>query len=136
MANTLYPGGKEAFLDGSINMVSDDIRVALLRNYTYSSSHDTLEDVDNSGSTVIVSRSVALADKTVTDGVFNASQATFAAVPAGTACGHVVLYKYDADDANARVIAHIDTATNLPVTPNGGDIRINWDTGPVKIFAL
>ena len=38
--------------------------------------------------------------------------------------------------AAQRVIAFIDTATGLPVTPNGGDITITWDNGANKIFKL
>lgn len=34
------------------------------------------------------------------------------------------------------LIAYIDTATGLPVTPNGGDITIAWDSGANKIFKL
>jgi hypothetical protein len=34
------------------------------------------------------------------------------------------------------LIAFIDAATNLPVTPNGGNINIAWDTGTNKIFKL
>ncbi len=35
-----------------------------------------------------------------------------------------------------RLIAYIDTATGMPVTPNGGDITIAWDNGANKIFKL
>jgi hypothetical protein len=34
------------------------------------------------------------------------------------------------------LIAYIDTATGLPVTPGGGDIDITWDNGSNKIFKL
>ena len=32
--------------------------------------------------------------------------------------------------------AYIDTATGLPITPNGGDIIVTWDNGINKIFRL
>ena len=34
------------------------------------------------------------------------------------------------------LIAFFDTATAMPVTGNGGDITIIWDTGANKIFKL
>lgn len=37
---------------------------------------------------------------------------------------------------DSPLIAYIDTATGLPVTPNGGDITIAWDSGANKIFKL
>ena len=48
----------------------------------------------------------------------------------------LILYQHTGTDATARLIAYIDTATGLPVTPNGGDITIVWDDGPNKIFKL
>ena len=38
--------------------------------------------------------------------------------------------------STSQLVAYIDTATGLPVTPNGGNIQIVWDTGANKIFAL
>ncbi len=35
-----------------------------------------------------------------------------------------------------RLVAYIDSATGLPVIPNGGDITITWDSGANRIFAL
>jgi hypothetical protein len=35
-----------------------------------------------------------------------------------------------------RLIAWIDTGTNIPVVPNGGDVNITWDSGANKIFKL
>ncbi|GAI46620.1 unnamed protein product, partial [marine sediment metagenome] len=40
------------------------------------------------------------------------------------------------DDVSSPLIALIDTATGLPVTPNDGDITIAWDNGANKIFKL
>ena len=34
------------------------------------------------------------------------------------------------------LIANIDVATGLPITPSGGDIIVQWDTGANKIFKL
>jgi hypothetical protein len=31
---------------------------------------------------------------------------------------------------------YIDAATGLPLTPNGGDVTIQWDNGANKIFKL
>ena len=43
MANRLYPKGAEKILSGSINLISDTIKVALLSDaYTYSASHEFL----------------------------------------------------------------------------------------------
>jgi hypothetical protein len=38
--------------------------------------------------------------------------------------------------SSQRLVAWIDTGTNLPVVPNGGDVVVAWSNGASKIFAL
>ena len=38
--------------------------------------------------------------------------------------------------ATSNVIACFQSATGLPVTPNGTDIPVTWDNGANKILAL
>jgi hypothetical protein len=51
--------------------------------------------------------------------------------PAGA--NETVAFSWQTDEP---LIAYIDTATGLPVTPNGGDITIAWDSGANRIFKL
>lgn len=60
---------------------------------------------------------------------------TFIAVT-GASVESIVLYKDTGSAATSRLIVFIDTATNLPVTPNGGDITVTWDNGANKVFTL
>lgn len=132
MANALYDKGREGFLDGSIDFDTDDIRLALVSaGYVFSAAHDFVDDLGAN----IVARSSALTGKTVTSGVANSSAVTLSAV-AGAQVTGIVMYKYNASDASARLIAYWDTGTGLPVTPNGGDITINPDSGANKWFKL
>lgn len=134
MANVLYPKGREGFLDGSIDWDTDDIRLILvdLADYTYSDTHDNLDDVV-AGARVAVSS--ALSGKTVTDGVADATDKTLSAVT-GDPCEAIIFYKHTGTESTSRLIAYIDSATGLPVTPNGGDITITFDNGANKIFKL
>lgn len=136
MANFLYDKGRQGFLDGSIDWDTDDVRATLVRGYTPNqSTHDMLDDVTGAGGT-LVSTTSALGTKTVTDGVADAADPTLSAVTAGAACNHIVIYKHTGTASTSRLIACIDTATGLPVTPNGGDIVIQFDSGANKIFKL
>ncbi len=135
MATALYDKGREGFLSGSIDWDTDDIRVILIDTGAYTvnlSTHDNLDDVA-AGSRIAVSG--ALGSKTVTDGVANAAGVTFSAVT-GATVEAVVIYKHTGVESTSRLIAFIDNATGLPVTPNGGDITLAWDTGASKIFKL
>ncbi len=137
MANALYDSARQAFLDADIDWSADTIKVALVSGYTpNTASHDHLDDVTGGGGGTIAATSSALSSKTSTGGVADATDITFTAVAAGPSCAHLVIYKDTGSAATSPLIAVIDSATNLPVTPNGGDINVAWDSGSNKIFRI
>ena len=135
MANQLYPKAKEDFLSANLNMSSNTITIALVDTdvYTFSTAHEDRADIPNSA----VVAEANLASKTVTSGVFDADDATFSTVT-GANCEALVTYHTDVQGGNttSRLIAYIDTATGLPILPNGGDITVRFSSGASKIFAL
>lgn len=132
MANTLYDLGRQAFLSGSIAYLTDTIKVALVDTgvYTFSQAHQY-----QSSLTGVVGTAQTLGTKTATNGVADAADSTFTAV-SGATVEALVIYKDTGSAATSPLLAYIDTATGLPVTPNGGDITIVWDNGTNKIFKL
>lgn len=135
MANALYDTGREAFLLGDIAWDTDNIKVILVDTADYTvnlSTHDFLDDVAGAG---IVATSGNLASKTTTAGVADAANVTFSSVT-GDQCEALIIYKDTGVSTTSQLIAYIDTATGLPVTPNGGDITVTWDDGANKIFKL
>lgn len=137
MANAVYDKGREAFLGADIDWLADNIKMVLVRSYTPSTStHDFLDDVTGGGGGTIVATSSNFASKTATNGVADAADITFSAVAAGAACNHLVIYKDTGVAGTSALICVIDTATGLPVTPNGGDITVVFDSGANKIFKL
>jgi len=135
MSNALYDKGREGFLDGSIDWDTDDIRCILIDTADYSvdlATHDNLDDVPGDAR---VATSGAFTGKTVAAGVADAADVTLSSVT-GDTCEAIVIYKHTGTESTSRLIAYIDTATGLPVTPNGGDITIQWDNGANKIFKL
>lgn len=137
MANALYDKGREKFLKGTVSWTSDTIKICLVRGYTANTStHEFLSDITGGGGGTIVATSAALANKTATSGVADADDFTFSSVTAGTSCAHLVIYKDTGTAGTSDLIGVIDTATGLPVTPNGGDIQIIFDSGSNKIFKL
>lgn len=133
MANALYSKAKEAFLNGSINMVANTITIALVDTgvYTYSASHQYRNEVSNSA----VISSTTLANKTITNGVFDADDATFSSVT-GANCEALLIFQDTGIQTTSRLIAYIDSATGLPILPNGGDITVAFSSGSSRIFAL
>jgi hypothetical protein len=78
---------------------------------------------------------IALAPADPSGGVADAPDVTFLAV-SGAVSEAIVIVKWVTEAADSPLIAFIDTATGLPVTPNSGDIQIAWDSGANKIFKL
>jgi hypothetical protein len=133
MANALYPKAKEAFLNGSINMIANTITIALIDTgvYTYSTSHQYRSDISNSA---VISTST-LTNKTITGGVFDSDDALFSSVT-GANAEALIIFSDSSVQGTSRLIAYIDSATGLPILPNGGDITVAFSSGSSRIFAL
>lgn len=133
MANALYPKWKQALLEFTANNDLDGqtVKVALVTaGYTYSSANQYYSAVSAS----VVGTPQTLTNKTFTDGVFDADDVTFTAVT-GSQVVSLVIYIDTGNAATSPLVAFIDSGvTNLPVTPNGGDILITWNA--TGIFAL
>lgn len=142
MSNALYDLGRQGFLDGSIDWDTATIKAVLVDAGAYTvdlAAHEFLSDIPSGAR---IATSGALSSKTVAAGVADAADITFTAV-SGASVEAIVLYQSSAVAGGAdvaagaqRLIAYIDTATGLPVTPNGGDITVQWDNGANKIFKL
>jgi hypothetical protein len=137
MANALFDKGREKFLTGSISWSSDTIKFYLVRSYTVNlTTHEFLSDVTGGGGGTIVSTTAALGSKTTTAGVAAAADTLFSSVSAGAACPYLIIAKDTGVAGTSPLIAYIDTASGLPVTPNGANINLIFDTGANKIFKL
>lgn len=147
MANALYDPGREGFLDGTIDFDTATIKAALARLTAggapvFTASQKFVSDL-TATHTLVPAAGVALTTKTVTAGVADADNVLFSAVPSNANNHVIVLYQSSAvtggGDVAAtaqRLIAWIDTGTNLPVVPNGGDVTIQWAAASPNIFKL
>lgn len=135
MANALYDKARERFLTGQFNWGTDSIKAVLVDTGAYTvslTSHEFLSDISSSAR---VSSSGAFTGKTTTGGAADANDITFSSV-SGPSIEAIVIYADTGTEATSPLIAFIDTATGLPITPNGGDIIVTWDNGANKIFKL
>lgn len=135
MANALFSLAKQSFISQSpsINMSTDTIKAALVTaGYTANLATDQFLTAVGANT---VGTAQQITSPTVTGGVFNGANPTFPSV-SGSQVTQVIIYKDTGTASTSPLIAKIDTGSGLPVTPNGGNITITWDTGPNKIFAL
>ena len=133
MANALYDLGREKFLNAQIDWTDNDIKVLIVDGAVYTPNLATDEFRDDIASAVATSAN--LGSKTSTAGVADAADVTFSTV-SGAQSEYLVIFYDTGTPATSPLIALIDTATGLPVTPDGGDITITWDSGANKIFKL
>jgi hypothetical protein len=131
MANAIYPKWKESLINGDANVqLNGNVKVVLvdLADYSYSSAHQFLSDVAAGGR---VATSPNLASKTYTTGLFDAADVTFTAVT-GDPSEAIIVYIDTGVAATSRLVAFFDTGvTNLPVTPNGGDINVLFNASGI-----
>lgn len=138
MANALYALYRQKCLEGGSSRVvwlTDDIKAVLVDTGAYTpnlATHEFLSDIPGGAR---IATSANLSNKTSTAGTADADDVTFTAVT-GATIEAVVLYKDTGSAATSPLIAYIDTATGLPVTPGGGDIVIRWSAGTNRIFTL
>ena len=138
MANFIYDKAREKFLTGAINWTSDTIKAVLVDTAAYTPAPTTHEFLSDIPSGDRIATSAALTGKTANSpagGVADADNVTWPTVT-GDPSEALVLIKDTGSAATSPLICYIDTATGLPVTPNGGDITVTWDNGSNRIFKL
>ncbi len=145
MATALYGKGRNHFAFGDIIWKlsgGSTIKATLIDAADYSVAIDTDEFMNLD--TVPAAAKVATVTLTLIDaalGVCDAQDAVFSAVP-GDQCEAIMLWKDGGGGGTSQsgttdlLIAYIDNAVGLPVTPNGADINVAWDNGANKIFKL
>lgn len=135
MANTLYDAARQRFLEAQLNWLTDTVKVLLVDTGAYTPQtavHQYLADIPISAR---IAGPVTLTSKTTSGGAADAADVTFTSVT-GPSIEAIVIYKDSGTEATSPLIAYIDTATGLPITPNGGDIIVTWDNGVNKIFKV
>lgn len=130
MANAVYPYFRAQLARKVVDMVNDTLVAYLvdLADYTYSASHQTLADLP-AGARVA---NVTLTGKTVSDAaLFDAADVTFPTV-SGDVSEAIIIVRSTGVESTSELAMYFDTGVgNLPVTPNGGNIPIQWNASGI-----
>ena len=135
MANTLYDFARQRFLEAQINWMTDTIKVLLVDTGAYTPQtavHQYLADIPISAR---IAGPVTLTAKATTGGAADGADVTFTSV-SGASIEAIVIYSDTGTESTSPLIAYIDTATGLPITPNGGDIIVTWDSLATELEKL
>ena len=132
MANAIYPKWKEAIMQATANSAltgtgATGVYAALIDTgvAAYNSAHEFFSSVvaGQVGTEIEIG-----ATKSYTNGVFDGADVTFPSVT-GASCEAIVIFVKNAGaNTTWRLVAFLDTnITNLPVTPNGGNITLTFN---------
>jgi hypothetical protein len=138
VANSLFSGYKQCLIGDAAgpgltapNWESGDIRAILVDHGVDTPVPNTDANLSaiTAGARVAVSANLGtktsvLSGNTLTQ---SAANTTFTAVT-GASCESILLYGHTGTDTTSLLLVFFDTGvTGLPVTPNGGDITIQWN---------
>lgn len=132
MANALYAKGKQNLLDKKFDLNTDDIRLLGTDHGADTpnvATDDALDDI--SAGTVMAAQQ--LDTPTITDGTFDADNEVYTAV-SGATVESLTGYLHTGTPATSFLLWYVDTGTNLPFTPNGGDVTVAFHAS--GIFSL
>lgn len=132
MADVIFNSFKKKIMDGSIDLDTDTIKVALVTSsYTPDQdAHDFFDDVTNevsgtgySAGGMALSNKAVTADNTDNEGVFDADDATWGSSTI-TARG-AVIYKFTGTPSTSPLIAYIDFGADK--SSSNGNFTLQWN---------
>ena len=122
MASGLYTPYTALLMTTGLNLSSLTIKAALIDSGTYTvdfTNHNFWDDA----SAGVVGTPVALASKTTAARTFDAADTTISSVT-GATVEAVIIYNDTGVASTSDLLVYID---GLSVTPNGGDIVLQWN---------
>lgn len=139
MADAFYEVFRNAILGNVVHSLpdlnTDDVRIVL-----YDEGADALNLADQDLADIVAGARIAVSAAigsptvgTVAVGTFDHADVTFTAVT-GASVESMTYYKHTGTDSTSPLIVNIDSATGLPVTPNGGDIT--WAPHATGVFQI
>ena len=138
MANQMYEWGVKGFIDGPVvDWNGDDFYVVLVDTgvYTVDLVNDRyLSDISSIFGAVVATSDIltgTLVTSAVATEICGEADYTYFTAVSGATCEAMVVYKDTGVAATSPLVCYIDTAVGLPVTPNGGDIQVNFTNNVV-----
>lgn len=132
MANSLFYAYANALLGTEVHpdLDTDNIKACLCDDTDVAvdpTTHDYLDDI--SAGVITDGTSGNMTGASVASGAIDFADFSFTAVDTGDAADTLNFYQDTGVASTSMLIAHFDTATGLPVTPNGADINVALNAG-------
>lgn len=141
ISNFIFDAAKNVFLGSGtrIDLDADTINAMFVDHAddTPTAADDFIDDIASAARVPAEASCPALASKTVGSvgaGIFDAADTTFTSL-SGDQSESLILYKDTGTESTSDLIARWDTATGLPLTPNGGNVTVVWAAGGIISIA-
>ncbi len=137
MANAFYDLGRQAVIEGGIAFLSANMKITSIDETDDVPILATDEFLDAIGAGAREFQSGNLASKTTAAGVYDAANLAPAFTgAAGDQFESITLYRDSGAAATSELLLNIDTASGLPLSPDGGNIDITWSDGGNRIAKI
>lgn len=139
MANALFTSFRNGILGSHatrVDLDADTIKILFMDHADdtpVAATDDFMDDLASAARVPAEASAATLASKTigtVAAGVFDAADTVFTALT-GDVVESLVLYKDTGTESTSDLIAMWDTATGIPLTPNGGDVTVAWNASGI-----
>lgn len=136
MANTVVDAIRNGVWNSGLpDLTSLTIRAMFIDNAddTVVAGDDFINDVASAARVPAIASCPALASKTngvVGVGIFDAADTVFSSL-SGDASEQLILFEDSGVEATSDIFCFWDTATGLPLTPNGGNVTAAWAAGGI-----
>lgn len=135
MANALYDSGRQGFLTGTVDWDTNTFALFLIDHGTDTPNVSTDANLSDLIAGARIGPKGTMTCSAPGAGVADSTDVTLATV-SGASAESINIFKDTGVESTSTLVVYIDSATGLPVTPNGGNINIVWDNGANKIFKL
>jgi hypothetical protein len=139
MANALFVAYRNGIIGAHATRVdydADTIRAMFVDgadDTPVAATDDFIDDILSAARVPAIASCPALASKTVgtvAAGVADAADTVFTALT-GDQSEFLILFKDTGTESTSNLIAMWDTATGLPLTPNGGNVNVVWNASGI-----
>jgi hypothetical protein len=125
MANSWYDKGLQNFAAGNLDWDADNFRLVGIDEDDDVPNLTTDDNLDDITAGARVGESGNFAAKTTTDGYLDADNVTVTSV-SGDQFESFSIFLETGVDSTSILLLNFDTATGLPLTPDGGNITYVW----------
>ena len=139
MANALFTAFRNGILGAHatrVDLDTDTIRAMFVDatdDTPVAATDDFIDDILSAGRIPAIASCPQLGTitiGTVAAGVFDAVDSTFTSLT-GDQAEYLILFKDSGTESTSNLIAMWDTATGIPLTPNGGNVTVVWNASGI-----